>query len=154
MTQNIPSRAFQQALLRTERLRGLGAIFIISVFGITGAIRIYLFGSHMNPIGLYAAGVLLAYELLVLRAIHRSIKSGPTIPDWFWTANIVIEMFMPALGVAFLVSDRLPPDYRPLATPWALLFFPFLLLSTLRLSPLVSTLAGLTGATGTIGATG
>jgi hypothetical protein len=105
MTQNIPSRAFQQALLRTERLRVLGAIFIISVFCITGAIRIYLFGSHMNHIGLYAAGVLLAHELLVLRVIHRSIKSGPTIPDWFWTVNIVIEMSMPALGVAFLVSD-------------------------------------------------
>ena len=148
MTHNIASRAFQEALLGTERLRVLGAIFIVSVFGIIGAIRIYLFGSHMNHIGLYAAAGLLAYELLVLRALQHSIRSRLRIPDWFWTLNVVIEISLPALGVAFLVSDRLPPDYRPLATPWVLLFFPFLVLSTLRLSPLVSSLAAITGAVG------
>ena len=147
-THNIGSRAFEEALLRTERLRVLGAIFIISVFAVTAAVRIYVFGSHMSHIGLYGAGALLAYELLVLRAIQHSIRSGRRTPDWFWTINVVIEMSMPALGVAFLVSDRLPPEYRPLATPWVLLFFPFLLLSTLRLSPLVSSLAAITGAIG------
>ncbi|HWC15951.1 MAG TPA: SpoIIE family protein phosphatase [Terriglobales bacterium] len=127
-------------------MRVLGAIFIISVFAITGAVRIYLFGSHMTHAGLYSASVLIIYELLVFRAVQRSIKAGPTIPDWFWTINVVIEMTVPALGVAFLVSDRISPEYRPIATSWVLLFFPFLILSTLRLSPLLSAVAALTGA--------
>jgi len=146
MTSNIASRGFDEALLRTERLRVLGVIFIVSVFGITGAIRIYLFGSHMTHIGLLGTGVLILYELLVLRAVQRGIKSGPRIPEWFWTLNVVIEMSIPAIGVAFLVSDRISPDYRPIATSWVLLFFPFLVLSTLRLSPLVSTVAAVSGA--------
>src|SRR5215469_2980359 len=146
MTSNTASRGFDEALLRTERLRVLGVIFIVSVFGITGAIRIYLFGSHMTHIGLLGTGVLILYELLVLRAVQRGIKSGPRIPEWFWTLNVVIEMSIPAIGVAFLVSDRISPDYRPIATSWVLLFFPFLVLSTLRLSPLVSTVAAVSGA--------
>jgi serine phosphatase RsbU (regulator of sigma subunit) len=146
MSEKIASRAFEEALLRTERLRVLGSIFIVSVFAITGAVRIYLFGSHMTRIGLVGAGVLIGYELLVLRALQRSSAGGPKIPDWFWTINVVIEMSVPALGVAFLVSERISPDYRPIATSWTLLFFPFLVLSTLRLSPMVSAVAAVTGA--------
>src|SRR6201982_4106813 len=55
---------------------------------------------------------------------------------------------MPALAVAFLASDCLAPDYRPLATSWVLLFFPFLVLSTLRWSGVVSSAAGIAGALG------
>lgn len=148
MTTAVDSKAFKSALLRTERLRIIGITVIVCVFAIAGAVRIYLFGSHMNRIGLYGAMAFLVYELLVLRAVHRSIKSGPRIPDWFWTLNVIVEMWMPVLGLTFLVSDRLIQDYRPLASSWALLFFPFLILSTLRLSPLLSMVAGIAGAAG------
>ena len=148
MSPEIASTAFKQALQRSERLRILGAILIISVFVIAGSIRIYLFGSHLSHFGLYCAAVFIGYELMVFFAVQRSIRLGRLIPDWFWTINIIIEMSMPALAVAFLASDRLAPDYRPIANAWVLLFFPFLVLSTLRLSPLVSGVAGLTGALG------
>src|SRR5262250_2103671 len=101
MSGDINSFAFQQARLRTERLRILGSILIISVFAVTGTIRIFLFGSHMNHIGIYCALVALIYEALVLLAVERSKKSGTAIPDWFWTVNVIIEMSMPALGAAF-----------------------------------------------------
>jgi serine phosphatase RsbU (regulator of sigma subunit) len=148
MATSINSVAFRHALLRTERLRIYGTILIVAVFVIAGSIRIYLFGSHLNPLGLYCAVALIGYEALVLRAVQRSMLSGSLIADWFWTINIIIEMSMPALAIAFLASDRLVPDYRPLATSWVLLFFPFLVLSTLRLSGVVSGVAGVTGALG------
>jgi serine phosphatase RsbU (regulator of sigma subunit) len=148
----IASHAFRQALLRSERLRIAGSILIVSVFVMAGSVRIYLFGSHLNHIGLYYAALLIGYEALVFLAVRRSIRSGTSIPDWFWTINVVVEMSMPALAVAFLVSDRIAPDYRPLATSWVLLFFPFLVLSTLRLSALVSSVAGVTGALGYLAA--
>lgn len=144
----------KQALLQTERLRIEGSILFISTFVITGAIRIYLFGSHLSHIGLYCAVVFIGYEGLVLRAVQRNIRSEISIPDWFWTTNVVIEMFMPALAVAFLASDRILPDYRPRVTSWVLLFFPFLVLSTLRLSAVVSSVAGLAGALGYLLAAG
>jgi len=148
MTHEIDSTAFHHAQLRTERLRILGSILIISIFCVTGAIRIYLFGSHINHIGLYGAMVLVAYEFLVLRAVQRSMHSGVRIPDWFWTVNVIIEMSAPSLAAAFLVSPLIIPEYRPLVTSWVLLFFPFLVLSTLRLSPTMSSVAGVAGAVG------
>ena len=93
-------------------------------FTVTGAIRILLFGSHMHHIGLYCALVAVGYEAVVFLAVDRSIKSATTIADWSWTINVIIEMSMPALAVAFLASDRLASDYRPLATVWVLLFVP------------------------------
>lgn len=154
MSDAIASVAFRQARLRTERLRIVGAILIISIFAVSGTIRILMFGSHMSHIGMYCALVAIGYEVLVFLAVERSIKSGAAIPDWFWTINVIIEMSMPALGVAFFASDRLAPGYRSLATPWVLLFFPFLMLSTLQLSPLVSSVAGMTGALGYLFAAG
>jgi serine phosphatase RsbU (regulator of sigma subunit) len=148
MSAAVRSRAFEEALLKSERLRIIAACFIIATFGFAAAIRIYIFGSHMSHIAVYGAVAMLVYELLVLRAVLRSSESVFRIPNWFWAVNIVVEMSMPALGVAFLASEHLSPDYRSLATPWVLLFFPFLVLSALRLSPLVSSVAGIAGGVG------
>src|SRR3954468_15563493 len=142
MSTPINSSAFEAALLKTERLRIIGIIVIVTVFAITGTIRIYLFGSHMNHIGVYGSFLFIAYELLTLRTVNRSIKSELILPKMFWMRNMVIEMMMPALALAFLVSDRIAIEYRPLASSWVLLFFPFLILSTLRLSFAISFLAG------------
>src|SRR5215471_5915891 len=148
MTHEIDSSAFRHAILRTERLRISGYILVICLFCVIAAVRIYLFGSHMNHIGLYCGVLVVGYELLVYHAVQRSIKGEIAIPDWFWTINVIIEMSVPALAVSFVASTKIPQDYRPLASPWVLLFFPFLVLSTLRLSPLVSSVAGATGAIG------
>jgi hypothetical protein len=123
MTRKIASAAFHRALLRTECLRILGSILVISIFALTAAIRIFLFGSHVNHNGLYGAVVFVGYEFLVLRAVQRSIDKAVTIPDWFWTINVIIEMSMPSLAAAFLVSNRIIPEYRPLANTWVVLFF-------------------------------
>jgi serine phosphatase RsbU (regulator of sigma subunit) len=148
MSPAITSLAYRKARLRTERLRVAGAIIIVSIFIISGMVRILLFGSHMGHLGVAAALGLVGYEFVVLLAVERAIKSDKFIPDWFWTVNVIIEMSMPVIGTAFLASDRLAPDYRPLATVWVLLFFPFLVLSTLRLSPMISIVAGIVGALG------
>ena len=148
MSPTITSRAFEEAVLRTERLRVLGVVSIITLFLTTGVVRLYLFGSHMTHSGMYVGLVFLTYELLVLVSVQRTISTGSKIPDWFWAVNVIIEMSIPAVGVAFLASDRILPDYRPIATSWVLLFFPFLILVTLRLSPLLCSIAGMSGAAG------
>src|SRR5215471_13365416 len=148
MSPAIASLAYRNARLRPERLRIAGAIVIVSIFIVSGMVRILLFGSHMSRFGVAAALGLVGYEFLVLLAVERAIKSDKSLPDWFWTANVIIEMSMPVIGTAFLASDRLAPDYRPLASAWVLLFFPFLVLSTLRLSPVISSVAGIAGALG------
>jgi serine phosphatase RsbU (regulator of sigma subunit) len=56
--------------------------------------------------------------------------------------TVLLESSFPAIGIAFLSSPRLEPAYGPLATPWVLAFFPFLILSVLRLSPRACRFAG------------
>ena len=65
-----------------------------------------------------------------------------------WYVSSILECLFPAVGVASLVSNRLLPDYRPLATPWVLAFFPFILLSVLRLSPRQCWVCGIVSAFG------
>jgi hypothetical protein len=69
-----------------------------------------------------------------------------------WSLSTALESLFPAVGVAFLASTRLLPDYRPLATPWVLAFFPFILLSVLRLSARLCWLSGVFSALGYLGA--
>ena len=66
MAPAIASHAFRRALLRTERLHILGSILMVFVFVIAGSVRTYLFGSHLNHIGLYYAAVLIAYEAAIV----------------------------------------------------------------------------------------
>lgn len=139
----IDSIAFYQALLRSERLRILIVITFVTTFSGAMAIRIFLYGSAMSRWGIIASFLLVAYEVAVLRAVNQSLKQGNDLSTAIWWSTILLESSFPAVGIAFFASTRLETAYRPLATPWVLAFFPLIILSTLRLNPWISRLAGL-----------
>ena len=144
--EEIRSLAFQQALLRSERRRIFGVIAFVVAFTLLVAIRIVLYGSAMSPWGFLASLVLVVYQLIVLRAVDRALRTKTDLPSGLWFFSIILEMSFPAVGMAFLASPRLEIAYRPLATPWVLAFFPFMILSVLRLSPSLCRVAGATAA--------
>jgi serine phosphatase RsbU (regulator of sigma subunit) len=80
--------------------------------------------------------------------VNHSLHSGQSISNFLWYGSSILECLFPAVGVAFLASTRLLPDYRPLATPWVLAFFPFILLSVLRLTPRLCWACGIISALG------
>jgi serine phosphatase RsbU (regulator of sigma subunit) len=129
------SQAFRHALLKSEKKRIIGVIAFASFFAVLAAVRIFVLGSAMSRWSLVVAALVIAYELGLFRAVNRSLESGKDISNSMWYVSSILECLFPAVGVAFLVSNRLLPDYRPLATPWVLAFFPFILLSVLRLNP-------------------
>jgi serine phosphatase RsbU (regulator of sigma subunit) len=138
----ISSQAFQQELLRSEKRRIRGVIAFVVALTLAIAIRIAVYGSAMSPWGFFALFLLVAYEIFVLREVNRALATGKSLPDRHWPLSIILETSFPAIGIAFLASPRLEIPYRPLATPWVLAFFPFLILSVLRLSPRMCRLAG------------
>jgi len=144
----IESLAFRKALLQSERRRIYGIAAFLLAFAIAIAIRIVVFRSHMSPWGVFVLLSVVAYELWILSVVTKALKTGRNLPDALWMFNIVLEITVPALGVAFFSSPRLLAEYRPLATPWVLAFFPLIMLSVLRLNPRVSQIAGLTAAIG------
>ena len=142
----VDSLAFREALLRSEQRRIYGITAFLFIFATAIVIRIAVFGSHMSPWGAIVLLSVVAYELWMLSAIKRVLKTGKNLPRALWILNIVLEIMVVALGVAFFSSPLLEPTYRPIATPWVLAFFPLITLSVLRLNPRVSQVAGVTAA--------
>ena len=142
------SLAFRHALLKSEKKRIVGVILFVCCFAALAIVRIFVLGSAMSRWGLVVAALVVAFEVGLYRAVNGSLHSGKDISNFFWYLSSVLECLFPAVGVAFLTSTRLLPDYRPLATPWVLAFFPFILLSVLRLTPRLCWVCGIVSALG------
>lgn len=144
--QRIDSAAFQRALLQSERHRILGVVTFVTVFTGIVVLRILVYGSQMSPWGIVALVLLVAYEFGMLRIVDRCRREDKKLLPGLWLLTVLLESSFPAIGIAFLSSPRLEPAYRPLATPWVLAFFPFLILSVLRLSPKACRFSGIIAA--------
>jgi hypothetical protein len=139
----INSVAFQQALLRSQKRRIFGVIAFVIAFTLAISIRIFVYGSAMSSWGYAASLLLVLHELFVFRELDRALAAGNYPPSGLRLVSMILETSFPAIGIAFLASPRLDVAYRPLATPWVLAFFPFLILSVLQLSPRICRLAGI-----------
>lgn len=144
------SGAFQQARLKSERLRILILLSAVGAAFVLRSLRTAIHPSH-EDFRLWVVAIVLvasffAYEFLVLRAVNDAIQNGQDLSRAIWIGSIVLETCLPAFGIAFLSSGSIDPLYRPLANPAALLFFIFIVLSTLRLNPALCALSGFVAA--------
>jgi adenylate cyclase len=143
---DIKSAAFRQAALESERIRIYGVLTFIGIFVIVTVVRVFVVrtSSAATPwvwqLGLAVAVTI--YEAGVLRRVNLALKSGRTLPAGFWTFSTILETSLPAFVIAFLASPQLEPAYRPLASPALLVFFIFIILSTLRLNFWICILSG------------
>jgi len=144
----VDSQAFRKALLNSERRRIYGVTAFLVVFAVAVAARIVIFGSRMSPWGAVFLLAMVAYELWMLREIRKAIATDHNLPNWLLWLNILAEVLVPVLGVAHFSSTALIPGYRAVATPWVLALFPLIMLSVLRLNPLVSQVLGVVAACG------
>lgn len=140
------SPGFREALLKSERLRiQVVLAVIVAAFAIRSlrtAVLLSQANLHLWAITSLFIAILAGYELVMLRAVRRALKAGTDLPQAVWRTNIVVETSMPALALVFLTGGSVESLYRPLANPAVLLFFIFIILSTLRLDPAVCRIAG------------
>ncbi|WP_047495716.1 PP2C family protein-serine/threonine phosphatase [Terriglobus sp. TAA 43] len=144
----IASRAFRTALLTSERRRIFGVTAFLLIFASAIIVRGIVFGSHMSPWGAAFLFAVVAYELWTLHKVSVALETGHDLPGWLLWFNILAEVTVPVLGVAYFSSPSLAVGYRAVATPWVLALFPLIMLSVLRLNPLVSRILGLVAACG------
>jgi serine phosphatase RsbU (regulator of sigma subunit) len=141
------SPAFQQALLKSERLRISILLIAVGIAVVARLIRTLVAWNPENAAALLwlvlFAGVFAAVDGIVLRAIRAAIASGKPFSHPAWLFNIVLETCFPAILIAYLSSPLLSPEYRALVNPSFLLYFLMISLSTLRLKPAISILCGL-----------
>ena len=140
------SPAFLQALLKSERLRIRVVLAAIGAAFAVRTIRTAILFNHENlTLWLITTGfiaVILACELMILRAVDRALKDGHDLPSGVWITNIVIETSLPGLALAFLSAGVPDVAYRALANPVVLVYFVFIILSTLRLDPATCRISG------------
>ena len=144
------SPAFRQAVLKSERLRILIVLgIIVVVFLIRSFLTVILWDRENFHLWLLSCALLslfLLYEFFIYRAVSRAVRSGSDLSAGLRISNVIIETSVPAFALAFIYSTAIDPAYRPLANPSTLLFFIFIILSTLRLDPRLCRFSGIVAA--------
>lgn len=142
----IKSPAFQIAALQSERLRIFSLFGFIGIFVAVTLVRVFLTrtASLTTPWAwnLALASAVIAYEGWMLRTVNLALSAERGLPGWVWVLSTVLETSIPALAIAFLTSPQVEVAYRPLASPAILVFFILIIISTLRLNPMLCFLAG------------
>ena len=140
------STAFQSAELRSERLRIFAVLGFLAIFIFVTTARVFVVrtaAENTSWVWSYLlASIAIAYEFWTLRKVGITLKAGASLPAHFWILSTILETSIPALALAFLTSQQVDFVYRPLASPALLVFFIFIILSTLRLSPWIAALSG------------
>ena len=140
------SPAFQQALRQSERLRIYLLLALLAFILVLRGTRTILAPTPDNISTLYMfltlIGVLGTIELVTLYTLGRAIRNSKPMARVFWFLNIFLELALPALSIASAASSVMLTGYRPLANPSFLIYFLLLMLTILRLDPILSALCG------------
>jgi serine phosphatase RsbU (regulator of sigma subunit) len=152
MKSQINSTTFHQAELKSERLRIFCVLLFFCAFVAVTAVRIFLvrtaIASDPRVWGsLLMVSMVIGYECWMLGRVNQALCSESVLPKLFWILTTVLETSIPAWAIAFLPSQQIEAIYRPLASPALLVFFIFIIMSTLRLDPWISLLSGFVAST-------
>ena len=151
--QTIQSDAFNQAALRSDRYRAIGLLWIFGVFGAADIIGAVITSSDAEVFGHALAFWVSAavYEGILLSVTARAQSHGRNIRPWVWGVNSVIESLLPSVAILGLTAEwSYSGPYRALLSSAVLIYPLFIILSTLRLSPALCILSGLSSAIGYI----
>src|SRR5687768_11081459 len=133
--EDLESEAFYRATLKSEWYRILGLLAVLGfliLYTVARAIIVDGFGLlWVQTAVLVLVGV---HELFVLRVVKRALHVGKDVPPATWAINIIVESQLPTLALFLLLASQWMTPYQALVAPAVLLYFLFILLSTLRLS--------------------
>jgi len=143
-------RALTQQVLRTELIRIKAILVTLSVLlaTLTAAYAISptdierIWHGHFPILSLYAAFVLfVVFELSVMRLLSQRLAQGRDVPYARRYLGALIETSLPTVGLYLQMTEMGPTQALAFVAP--LIYFIFIILSTLRLDFWLSTLTGL-----------
>lgn len=144
------SCAFQRAALKSESYRILGLLALLGalfVFAVVRGLATRQF--RLLPAESLLLGLIISYKALKLSVVKRALRRDHTVPHATWAVvGILIETQIPTITLFIWIAGGLENPYRALVAPAMLIYFFFIILSTLRLSPGLSLLTGLFSALG------
>lgn len=152
--EHLRSKAFRQAILRSESYRILGFLYLLAALVVYSVMR----GIVLNHYPLLVAqlsllGFTIAYEGYMYVSVKKAIATTTELPGWKWSLSVLIESQIPTFGIFLVVESELMNPYQALVGPSLLIYFLFIILSTLRLQPVMSLVMGIMAAIGYLGVT-
>src|SRR6185369_2916408 len=146
---DIEYKAFTRAALGSESYRILWSLGILAALMLLLAIRNIASGQFRL---LYAQALIVAiaaaYEIFALAIVKKALSRERDVPRTMWLINILIDAALPTIGLFILIENRFTEPHQALVAPAVFLYFIFIILSTLRLSPWLSLSTGLLSAVG------
>ena len=153
-TQSIQSEAFRRAALKSESYRIIGLLCVLCavfVFAIARDLAAGEFRLLVTQTLFFSFAV--AGEALVLAIVKRAVRLGRDVHPAVWVLNVLMESLFPTVGLLLLIESQYIDPYRSLVAPVVLVYLLFIILSTLRLSPMLSLLTGVFSALGYLAVT-
>ncbi|MFL6256417.1 MAG: PP2C family protein-serine/threonine phosphatase, partial [Pyrinomonadaceae bacterium] len=96
----------------------------------------------------------LAYEGFMLAVVRRALRSLRDVSPSVWTLNVFVETQIPTAALFLLLDSQLMSPHQALVAPAVLAYYLIIILSTLRLSPVLSLWTGLAVALGYLAVAG
>jgi serine phosphatase RsbU (regulator of sigma subunit) len=145
----LKSKAFQQATLKSESYRVVGLLCLLGVLMIFVIAR----GLITRQIGVFVSellllAIMLVHEFFMLRAIRAALRGEGEVAPAKWLVNVFIESQLPTATIFLLLASEWLTPFQDLVAPALLIYFPIIILSTLRLNPTMTFMSGLLSALG------
>src|SRR5215475_8234378 len=139
MAESVEHRSFQRAVLKSESQRIVGILGILCILFIGVFARNLAAGQRrLLIVQTVALALAIAYESFASIVVKRALRSDRPVRPVFWFVNVIVESGIPTLGLFILVESQVVNPKEALVAPAVFLYFIFIILSTLRLSPVVS----------------
>jgi serine phosphatase RsbU (regulator of sigma subunit) len=148
----IESRAFQQAVFRSERLRVLGMLAVLAASLVVDLIRAARAGDPGERLlaleWMYILGSTAVFEAVLYVSVGRALASGRARPPLVMWLGPIVETLVPTLGLLALAHAPTAGPLRALGGPAVVIYYLLIMLSILRLSPAHSVVTGAVSAAG------
>lgn len=145
----LTSPAFQRAALQSESYRTVGMLSLLGTLTIFVIARgIATRDLPIVVLQFVFLTIVVAHEVLMLRAIRRALQDKSEVAPNKWMLNVLLESQIPTVALFLLLSGPWLTPYQALVAPAVLVYFLLIILSTLRLSPALTTLTGILSALG------
>jgi serine phosphatase RsbU (regulator of sigma subunit) len=152
--QSIQSDAFRRAALKSESYRLIGLLCVLCALIIFAIARDLVTGEFRLLVSqTLFFSFALAGEALVLAIVKRAVRLGRDVHPAVWVLNVLMESSLPTLGLFLLIESQYLGPYHSLVAPVVLVYLLFIILSTLRLSPVLSLLTGVFSSLGYLAVT-
>jgi hypothetical protein len=150
MSANNPeSQAFYRATLNSEWYRIAGLLSMLGLLLAYAVVRALAFGEfRLLMAETLVLAIAIAHEAFMLKAIGRALKHDRDIPSVAWMFNVLVESQLPTVALFLLLASEWLTPSQVLVAPAVMVYFLFIILSTLRLSPVLTVLTGVLSALG------